>query len=85
MEETLDYEDHAKFEDMTVESSNQVWWAATDEIKLDWNDKKFTIRMAENSNGGELIWMKGEDQFTEEEMEAIEEYLWSGELDLSTE
>ncbi len=39
--------------------------------------------MAENSKGGELIWMKGEDQFTKEEIDEIEEYLWSGELDLS--
>jgi hypothetical protein len=86
MEETLEYEDeYSKFEDMTVESSDEVYWAKTDEIVLEWNDKKFTIRIAENSKGGELIWMKGEDQFTEEEMAAIEEYLWSGELDLSTE
>jgi len=73
-----------KFEEMTVVSSDQVYWAATDEIVLDWNDKKFTIRMAENSKGGELIWMDGEDQFTEEEVVEIEEYLWSGELDIST-
>lgn len=76
-------DEFTKFEEMTVVSSNQVWWAATDEIELLWNDKKFTIRMAENSKGGELIWMKGEDQFTKEEIDEIEEYLWSGELDLS--
>jgi len=81
--EELDFEDD-KFEEMTVVSSDQVYWAATDEIVLDWNDKKFTIRMAENSKGGELIWMDGEDQFTEEEVVEIEEYLWSGELDIST-
>jgi len=80
--EELDFEDD-KFEEMTVVSSDQVYWAATDEIVLDWNDKKFTIRMAENSKGGELIWMKGEEQFSQEEQDEIEEYLWSGEIDLS--
>ena len=74
-----------KFEEMTVESSNQVWWAATDELVLDWDNKKFTIRIAENSKGGELIWMEGQDQFTQEVQAEIEEYLWSGELDLSAE
>ena len=84
--EELDYEDNfAKFENMTVESNNEVYWAKTDEIVLEWNDKKFTIRIAENSKGGELIWMKGEDQFTEEEIAEIEDYLWSGEIDLLTE
>ena len=81
--EELDFEDD-KFEEMTVVSSDQVYWAATDEIVLDWNDKQFTIRMAENSKGGELIWMKGEEQFSQEEQDEIEEYLWSGELDIST-
>ena len=76
-------EDYTKFEDMNVESSNEVYWAKTDEIVLQWDNKKFTIRIAENSKGGEIIWMKGEDQFTQEEMDEIEEYLWSGELDLS--
>lgn len=84
--EELDYEDDfAKFENMTVESNNEVYWAKTDEIVLEWNDQKFTIRIAENSKGGELIWMKGEDQFTEEEIAEIEDYLWSGEIDLLTE
>ena len=73
-----------KFEEMTVVSSDQVYWAATDEIVLDWDDKKFTIRIAENSKGGEIIWMDGEDQFTQEVRDEIEEYLWSGELDIST-
>jgi hypothetical protein len=82
----MEYEDeYTQFEDMTVESSNEVWWAKTDEIVLEWNDQKFTIRMAENSKGGELIWMKGQDQFSQEEQDEIEEYLWSGELDLSAE
>ena len=72
-----------KFEEMTVVSSDQVFWAATDEIVLDWDDKKFTIRIAENSKGGEIIWMDGEDQFTQEVRDEIEEYLWSGEIDLS--
>ena len=76
-------EDYTKFEDMNVESSNEVYWAKTDEIVLQWDYKTFTIRIAENSKGGEIIWMKGEDQFTQEEMDEIEEYLWSGELDLS--
>tara|TARA_R110001592_G_scaffold327303_1_gene608415 strand:- start:1634 stop:1891 length:258 start_codon:yes stop_codon:yes gene_type:complete len=84
--EELDYEDNfAKFENMTVESNNEVYWAKTDEIVLEWKDQKFTIRIAENSKGGELIWMKGEDQFTEEEIAEIEDYLWSGEIDLLTE
>jgi len=74
-----------KFEEMTVESSKEVWWAKTDELELEWNGKKFTIRIAENSKGGELIWMKGEEQFSSETQEEIEEYLWSGELDLSSE
>mgnify|MGYP003673046271 CR=1 FL=1 len=57
--EELDYEDNfAKFENMTVESNNEVYWAKTDEIVLEWKDQKFTIRIAENSKGGELIWMK---------------------------
>jgi hypothetical protein len=82
----MEYEDeYTQFEDMTVESSNEVWWAKTDEIVLEWNDQKFTIRMAENSKGGELIWMKGQDQFSPEVQDEIEEYLWSGELDLSAE
>ena len=81
----MDYDDaYTKFEDMTVESSDEVWWAKTDEIKLEWNGQKFTIRMAENSKGGELIWMEGQDQFPPEIQDEIEEYLWSGELDLST-
>jgi hypothetical protein len=81
----MEYEDeYTKFEELTVESSDEVWWAKTDELKLEWNGKKFTIRIAENSKGGEMIWMDGNEQFTQEEQDEIEEYLWSGELDLST-
>jgi len=82
----MEYEDeYTQFEDMTVESSNEVWWAKTDELKLEWNNKKFTIRIAENSKGGEMIWMEGQEQFSPEVQDEIEEYLWSGELDLSAE
>jgi|TARA_B110000902_G_scaffold249227_1_gene307174 hypothetical protein len=75
--------EYEKFEDLVVESSSEVYWAKTDEIELEWNGKKFTIRIHENSKGGETIWMKGEEQFSQEEQDEIEEYLWSGEIDLS--
>jgi hypothetical protein len=77
--------EYEKFEDLTIESSREVWWAKTDELECDWNGKKFTVRIAENSKGGEIIWMKGSEQFTEEEMEEIDEFLWSGEIDISAE
>jgi hypothetical protein len=54
-------------------------------LECDWGGKKFTVRIAENSKGGEIIWMKGSEQFTEEEMEEIDEFLWSGEIDISAE
>ena len=78
-------DEYTDFEDMVVESSREVWWAKTDELELEWDGKKFTVRIAENCKGGELIWMKGEEQFSPEIQEEIEEYLWSGELDLSAE
>tara|TARA_R100001509_G_scaffold157846_1_gene122385 strand:+ start:60 stop:305 length:246 start_codon:yes stop_codon:yes gene_type:complete len=74
--------EYEKFEDLEVTDKRRVWWATTDEIICDWNDKKFTIRIAETSKGGEIIWMAGEDQFTDEEISEIEEYLWSGEADV---
>tara|TARA_R110002051_G_scaffold288256_2_gene351040 strand:+ start:564 stop:812 length:249 start_codon:yes stop_codon:yes gene_type:complete len=77
--------EYKKFEELIVESSNEVYWAKTDEIVLDWEGKKFTIRIAENSKGGEIIWMDGQDQFSQEKQDEIDEYLWSGELDLSAE
>ena len=40
--------EYEKFEDLVVESSSEVYWAKTDEIELEWNGKKFTIRIHEN-------------------------------------
>jgi len=81
----VEYEnEYAKFEDLTIESCDEVWWHTTVELKCEWNGKKFTVRDSENSKGRDFIWMEGEDQFTQEEMNEIEEYMWSGEIDLST-
>ena len=77
--------EYEKFEDLTIESAREVWWAKTDELECDWGGKKFKVRVAENSKGGEIIWMEGSEQFTEEEMEEIDEFLWSGEIDISAE
>jgi hypothetical protein len=82
----MEYEnEYEKFENLIIDSSREVWWAKTDELICDWNGKKFTVRIAENSKGGELHWMAGEDQFSEDEMQEIEDYLWSGEIDISAE
>jgi hypothetical protein len=78
-------DEYTDFEDMTVESSREVWWAKTDEIVLEWKGQKFMVRIAENSKGGEFIWMEGQEQFSPEVQEEIEEYIWSGELDISAE
>jgi hypothetical protein len=80
--ETNEYE---QFENLWIDSAREVWWAKTDELDVVWDRKKFKVRIAENSKGGEIIWMEGSEQFTQEEVEAIEEYLWSGEVDISAE
>ena len=74
--------EYEKFENLEVTDKRRVWWATTDEIICDWNDKKFTVRIAETSKGSEIIWMEGGEQFTNEEIIEIEEYLWSGEADI---
>ena len=40
--------------------------------------------LAAPPKGRDFIWIEGEGQFTQEEMDEIEEYMWSGEIDLST-
>jgi len=81
----MEYEDnYAKFRDLTIVSCDEVFWHTVKELKCEWNGKNFTLNNSENSNERELIWMEGKDQFTSEEIEEIEEYMWSGDLDLST-
>jgi|TARA_R110000765_G_scaffold53828_5_gene107800 hypothetical protein len=76
-------DEYTKFEDLTIESSNEVWWHTTVELKCEWDGRKFTVRDSENPKGRDFIWISGEDQFTSDEIEEIEEYMWSGEIDLS--
>jgi len=74
--------EYEKFENLEVTDKRRVWWATTDEINCNWDDKEFTVRIAETSKGSEIIWMEGGEQFTNEEIIEIEEYLWSGEADI---
>jgi len=74
---------HEKFEDLEIKDSREVWWQTTRQLECEWNDKKFTVRVVESSKSGEIIWMEGSEQFTQEEMDEIDEYLWSGEIDLN--
>ena len=74
--------EYEKFENLEVTDKRRVWWATTDEISCNWDDKEFTVRIAETSKGSEIIWMEGGEQFTNEEIIEIEEYLWSGEADI---
>ena len=76
-------DDYEQFEDLIITSSNEVYWATTVEIECEWKGKKFTVRDAEDSNSRDFFWRDGEEQFTQEEMDAIEEYIWSGEIDIS--
>ncbi len=75
--------EYEKFEDLEITESREVWYQTTRQLECEWNDKKFTVRVVESSKSGEIIWMEGEDQFTEEEREQIDDYLWSGEIDLN--
>ena len=74
--------EYEKFEDLEITDSREVWWATTRQLECEWNWKKFTVRDAETSKSREFFWIEGEDQFTQEELEEIEEYLYSGEIDL---
>ena len=74
--------EYEKFENLEVTDKRRVWWATTDEIICDWGGKQFTVNLAETSKGSEIIWMEGGEQFTNEEIIEIEEYLWSGEADI---
>ena len=74
--------EYEKFEDLEIVDSREVWWATTLQLECEWNGKKFTVRDAETSKSREFFWIEGEDQFTQEELEEIEEYLYSGEIDL---
>ena len=74
--------EYEKFEDLEITDSREVWWATTRQLECEWNGKKFTVRDAETSKSREFFWIEGEDQFTQEELEEIEEYLYSGEIDL---
>ena len=78
-------DDYSKFEDLKIATSDEVQSHTTVELKCEWNGKKFTVRDSENPKGRDFFWIEGEDQFTSEEMEEIEEYMWSGEIDLSVE
>jgi len=78
----IEDEDYTKFDELVIEASDEVWWHTTVELKCKWNEKEFTVRDSENPKGREFIWMKGEDQFTQEEQDEIEEYMYSGEIDL---
>ena len=75
-------DNYEKFEDLEIVDSREVWWATTLQLECEWNGKKFTVRDAETSKSREFFWIEGEDQFTQEELEEIEEYLYSGEIDL---
>tara|TARA_R100001015_G_C4629568_1_gene190520 strand:+ start:422 stop:661 length:240 start_codon:yes stop_codon:yes gene_type:complete len=75
--------EYEKFEDLEITDSREVWYQTTRQLECEWNDKKFTVRVVESSKSGEIIWMEGEDQFTEEERDQIDEYLWSGEIDIN--
>ena len=75
--------EYEKFEDLEIVDSREVWWATTRQLECEWNGKKFTVRDAETSKGRDFYWIEGEDQFTPEELEEIEEYLFSGEIDLN--
>tara|TARA_B100001250_G_C19714170_1_gene750569 strand:+ start:443 stop:673 length:231 start_codon:yes stop_codon:yes gene_type:complete len=75
--------EYEKFEDLEIVDSREVWWATTLQLECEWNGKKFTVRDAETSKSREFFWIEGEDQFTQEELEEIEEYLYSGEIDLN--
>ena len=75
-------DNYEKFEDLEIVDSREVWWATSIQLECEWNGKKFTVRDAETSKSREFFWIEGEDQFTQEELEEIEEYLYSGEIDL---
>ena len=75
--------EYEKFENLEITDSREVWYQTTRQLECEWNDKKFTVRVVEASKSGEIIWMEGEDQFTEEERDQIDEYLWSGEIDIN--
>ena len=75
--------EYEKFEDLEIIDSREIWYQTTRRLECEWNDKKFTVRVVESSKSGEIIWMDGEDQFTEEERDQIDEYLWSGEIDIN--
>ena len=67
--------EYEKFENLEITDSREVWYQTTRQLECEWNDKKFTVRVVESSKSGEIIWMEGEDQFTEEERDQIDEYL----------
>ena len=75
--------EYEKFEDLEIIDSREIWYQTTRRLECEWNDKNCTVRVVESSKSGGIIWMDGEDQFTEEERDQIDEYLWSGEIDIN--
>jgi hypothetical protein len=75
--------------DIEVHDCKNVYWASTDEYTLDVNGNEHTIRLAEDSNGAEMLykhengWMNIHDAVEDsEEIAAIVESWQDGELDL---
>lgn len=54
----------------------ELYYAVTDRYQLTMDGKEFTVHIVENSNEGYLLWMEGEQLFTEEEKRALEEYIF---------
>jgi hypothetical protein len=77
----MEYEDEfKKFEDFIVKDSNEVYSAITIQYNCEWDGKKFIIRDFEDTKSRDLVWIEGQEQFTEDEQDEIQEYVWSGAL-----
>ena len=65
-----------KLDSMECKDHTEVYYAVTDRYQLTMNGKEFIVHIVENSNEGYLLWMEGEQLFTEEERRKIEEYIF---------
>ena len=70
-------EDYSKFEFLEVTDNEKMEVTVTRKLKCEWNNKQFVLHHKEYSNSNnKFYWIEGEEQFTRDERQEIEEYLY---------
>ena len=66
----------SKFKDLEILKNSVVNVKTIRIIECEWDGKKFSLEHEENTYNHKFSWVKGKEQFNEEERRAIEEYLY---------